>query len=266
MPNDTYKIKPAGGHILTIGRDLVQDYHAAILELVKNSYDADSPDVQISLKFDSDEEKSVITITDHGHGMTRDTVINKWMVPSTKDKLERLHTPNGRTMQGRKGVGRYAASVLGNDLLLTTITSEGEKTTVYLDWKEFEKAEYLQDVEILIETQKSTNEKQGTELIITGGSKFSKVWDKNQIKKLRTELKKLKSPVDTVVRKNTPDSFKIELTIEGHEEGQNKICEIIEPFPIFDLFDYKISGTVEADGKLILHTLTRKSKIYRMKK
>ena len=43
----TYKIKPAGQHILTIGRDLIQDNYAAVVELVKNAYDADSPDVQI---------------------------------------------------------------------------------------------------------------------------------------------------------------------------------------------------------------------------
>ena len=41
----TYTIRPAGRHILTIGRDLIQDPYAAVIELVKNAYDADSPDV-----------------------------------------------------------------------------------------------------------------------------------------------------------------------------------------------------------------------------
>ena len=39
----TYKIRPAGRHLLTIGRDLIQDNYAAVIELVKNAYDADSP-------------------------------------------------------------------------------------------------------------------------------------------------------------------------------------------------------------------------------
>ena len=43
----TYKIRPSGRHILTIGRDLIQDAYAAVMELVKNAYDADSPDVNI---------------------------------------------------------------------------------------------------------------------------------------------------------------------------------------------------------------------------
>ena len=31
----TYNIRPAGRHILTIGKDLIQDNYAAVVELVK---------------------------------------------------------------------------------------------------------------------------------------------------------------------------------------------------------------------------------------
>lgn len=89
------------------------------------------------------------------------------MVPSTKDKLERKTSPNGRVMRGRKGVGRYAASVLGTDLLLETVSTDGEKTTVFIEWDSFENAEYLDDVEVLIESG-SSNEPTGTRLTITG--------------------------------------------------------------------------------------------------
>jgi len=85
----TYKIRPAGRHILTIGRDLIQDSYAAVVELVKNAYDADSPDVNIVFRAKPDGSGYSIVITDHGHGMSRETVINKWMVPSTRDKLDR---------------------------------------------------------------------------------------------------------------------------------------------------------------------------------
>ena len=123
-----HKIRPAGRHILTIGRDLIQNAHAAVLELVKNAYDADSPDVDIRFRISRDRESHYISIIDHGHGMTRDDVINKWLVPSTSDKLIRRDSPSGRVMQGRKGMGLYAASVLGRDLLLETVTPEGERS------------------------------------------------------------------------------------------------------------------------------------------
>jgi len=57
-------------------------------------------------------------------------------------------------MQGRKGVGRYAASILGDNLLLETIAN-GEKTTVSVEWSSFEKARYLDEVEIFAESEKN---------------------------------------------------------------------------------------------------------------
>lgn len=140
--NDIQKIRPAGRHILTIGRDLIKDNQAAIIELVKNAYDADATKVDIFFEISSDRKSITITVKDNGHGMSRDIVINKWLVPSTDDKLHRKISPNGRILQGRKGVGRYAASILGNDLLLKTIDKENSKTEIYLEWSCFEKAQF----------------------------------------------------------------------------------------------------------------------------
>ncbi len=185
--SESYKIRPAGRHILTIGRDLIQDKYAAIIELVKNSYDADSPDVNVTFKASSDRKSYKINIEDHGHGMSRETVVDKWMVPSTDDKLKRGLSPEGRIMQGRKGVGRYAASILGNDLLLETITGKGEKTTLLVEWAGFEEATYLDDVEILIETEE-TDLPPGTRLTISGDRELLSEWDQDQIEKLKYDL------------------------------------------------------------------------------
>jgi len=37
--------------------------------------------------------------------MTELVVEEKWLVPSTSDKLNRRTSPKGRVMQGRKGIG-----------------------------------------------------------------------------------------------------------------------------------------------------------------
>ena len=239
--NETFRIRPAGRHILTIGRDLIQDRYAAIVELVKNAYDADSPDVDISFKPSNDDGSYSVTIKDHGHGMSRDTVINKWMVPSTDDKLRRRESPAGRIMQGNKGIGRYAASILGQDLLLETITHEGEKTTLYIEWDSFEKARLLDDVEILIETVQ-VKEPSGTILTINSNNKMSSDWDEKQQDKLTFELKKLMSPVSTMLDDTeNSDTFRIQLS--GEE---------VRPYPIIKLYDYKISGKIKPDGQGIL--------------
>ena len=244
---EAHKIRPAGRLILTIGRDLIQDVHAAVVELVKNAFDADSPDVSIEFRRQRRQQNYSITITDHGHGMSRDDVINKWMVPSTRDKLERRLSPSGRVMQGRKGVGRYAASVLGKDLYLETVTPYGEKTEVYIDWQIFEASEFLDDVDILVETSR-TSERSGTKLTITGDERHLDAWNAAQIRKLRFELKKLKSPVGSTV---TRDDFRIHFVVSGFP-NVNNVSEFIEPYPIFDLFDYRISGDIGTCGSGIL--------------
>ena len=254
MNNDiTYKIRPAGRHLLTIGRDLIQDNYAAVIELVKNAYDADSPHVDIEFKkLPSLSEYSIsIVISDHGHGMSRDDIINKWLVPSTEDKIKRGKSPSGRILQGSKGVGRYAASILGNNLLLETVTNKGEKTTVYAIWDEFKKAQYLDDVDVLIDTVE-VSEPSGTVLTINGKDEYLKEWDKKRFEKLRFELKKLTSPMSSIFNnEGNNDNFRINLKVEGFSDPED-VEETIEPFPIYELFDYKISGTIDANGNGVL--------------
>ena len=244
MPESgTYRIRPAGRHILTIGRDLIQDPHAAVIELVKNAYDADSPDAVIAFERTVSGEHR-ISVSDHGHGMTRDTVINKWMVPSTSDKEDRDGlSPGGRTMQGRKGIGRYAASILGKDLLLETTTPSGEKTTLFLQWGDFEHADFLEDVEILIETD-SVKHEPGTTLTMAVGAEGLATWRNAQFNKLQFELKKLIHPFRTMA---TDRAFDVVLRIFG-VPGVDDMDARVEPFPLVEHFDYRISGTIGADG------------------
>lgn len=169
------------------------------------------------------------------------------MVPSTRDKLDRRQSPSGRIMQGRKGVGRYAASILGTDLMLETVTPQGEKTTLLVEWSTFETAQYLDDVEILIETSE-VSDTSGTRLTMTGDSELLREWDQEQFNKLRFELKKLISPVSAAITKEFKgDEFRICLEIDGFPNVQDLI-ESVEPYPIFNLFDYRITGRVDADG------------------
>lgn len=245
MNSETFKIRPAGRHILTIGRDLIQDPYAAIVELVKNAYDADA--TKVSICFEKEGVSSLqIVIEDDGHGMTRDVVTSKWMVPSTNDKEKRKISPKGRVMQGRKGIGRYASAMLGNELFLETISKETkQKTSLYVDWNDFEKEEYLSDVDIPIESVKSSS-KSGTTLTIKGGEDYLNEWNDKQFSQLEKELRKLMIPIEK--NKVAEDyGFNIFLSITGFPglEFSNKK---VEPFPLFDLYDYRIRGMVQENG------------------
>lgn len=253
--SDVFKIRPAGRHILTIGRDLIQDPYAAVVELVKNAYDADATRVDIQFsKYEVSREVIngeeiihhgiKICISDDGHGMIRSVVTDKWMVPSTDDKQNRKVSPKGRIMQGRKGIGRYASAILGNDLFLETV-ADGTKTSLLVNWNDFEKAEYLSDVDILIES-KNTNDDSGTKLLMTGDETFLYEWNESQFKQLQKELKKLMTPIEDT--KISSDSlFKIFIDIKGFGNSDKK-NEEIEPYPLFDLFDYRIYGKINENG------------------
>ena len=255
--NTTYKIRPAGRHILTIGRDLIQDNYAAVVELVKNAYDADSPDVNIEFKAYPDCSGYSIVISDHGHGMSKNDIINKWLVPSTQNKLKRRKSPSGRIMQGHKGVGRYAVSILGTDLLLETVTSTGEKTAAFFEWTAFETTQYLDDVNIPIETLEVA-EPQGTQLTINGEAEHLAEWNKERFDTLRFELKKLKLPINTTLSSDdSNDAFHIRLAVKGFPKVEDTE-ETIEPYPLFDLFDYKIAGSIRANGKGVLTYTSQK--------
>lgn len=258
--DEKFFINPAGRHLLTIGRDLIQNQSAAILELVKNGFDADATVVDVSVVVGPYREGLEVIVFDDGHGMSRATVTDKWLVPSTQDKKDRRSSPNDRIMQGRKGVGRYAASMLGIDLLLETVDAEGEKTTVFLIWKDFEEAKFLSDVEVIVETE-SSSEPPSTKLTINGDDSNISHWNRTQIKKLNFELKKLISPVSQIIGSNSDDTFNIYLSYKNIEEGvPDKNKELVESYPVFDLFDYGISGVINEDGKAELIFINQKAK------
>jgi signal transduction histidine kinase len=262
IKSDTYRIRPAGKHILTIGSELIKDRYAAVVELVKNAFDADSPEVHI--KFSAFEKKEAekpgqfikIVIDDKGHGMSLDDVVNKWLVPSTDDKLKRNTSPKGRKLQGRKGIGRYAASILGDDLLLETVNERNELTTICVEWKAFENSEYLEDVDVLVETVK-TNKSRGTTLTIKGGKEYLEQWTENEINKLIFELKKLLSPTfiykeskSGLETEDSKEHFEIKLEFKNFPvEPYREFSETIEPYPLLELYDYRIAGKVSENGK-----------------
>ncbi|MBS9461031.1 sensor histidine kinase [Flagellimonas sp. 389] len=266
--NDTgYKIRPAARLIHTIGSDLIGDSYAALVELVKNSYDADATNVDIVFKYTKIEKESalIISIRDNGHGMNFDTVINKWLVPATNDKLKRKISKNGtRTLQGRKGIGRFAASILGQEMTLSTVDENGEKSETVIDWRIFKTDDYLENIEILVD-KNNTNEPSCTEiLIIAKDEKYEEVvlneegleetvekidsklsyWNRDTLEQLINELRKLISPFEESI----DDEFKINLSFENSPFPEIDENIKIDTYPIIQFYDYRISGTISDKG------------------
>jgi signal transduction histidine kinase len=245
------KIKPAARIISTMGEDLIKDMPAAIVELVKNSYDADAS--KVSVKFSCFTNKSSgrknlrIKVSDNGHGMSMDKVLNSWMVPATSDKLERKYSPAGRPLQGRKGIGRYAASILGSILKLQTTDEHGETSRLTMDWDEIRRSKYLDEVEIEISSE-ITESESGTKMIIFGNNQKLMEWDEYNIRILIKELRKLLSPI-----KVHESNFEIELEFGDFWVSQYKNRKInISEFELLEMYDYRLYGIVNTQGRASL--------------
>lgn len=237
------KIRPSSNIIDSIGKNLIIDEISAIVELIKNSYDADAENVIINLE--KNEEDLIITIEDDGHGMSLQTVEDNWMVPATSYKKNNKYSPlKNRRVLGEKGLGRYSVAILGNFLRLETI-KDNEKTTLELDWDNIKKYKYLDEIEFDINTQK-TCEKNGTKLIIK--KKNYSIWSENKKLELEKELRKLLSPVTA-----SKDAFRVFLSFKNFEiyTSNNKETKVITEkieilsYDLFEYYDYKLTANID---------------------
>src|SRR5436190_1388281 len=103
---------------LLVGRD-----STALLELVKNSYDADASFVSIDGESLSSQEDGRIIVQDDGNGMSLPQFREGFLRLAGRGKTlgERRSERYGRRFTGEKGVGRLAAHKLANILELGSV-------------------------------------------------------------------------------------------------------------------------------------------------
>lgn len=123
-------------HIGQLGRELVTDFVTALVELVKNSYDADAGSVQIKIE-NANTPYSRIIVTDTGSGMTQEEFEKKWMVIGTSNKVSEPYTPNGRNRTGKKGIGRFSVERLAERATIYSFTNQ-EDFKVSINWNRYE--------------------------------------------------------------------------------------------------------------------------------
>ncbi len=131
-----------------IGKDLINDDNIAILELVKNSFDADAKQVKVKyLNLKKNDDKNVeqfssstsrLIIQDDGIGMGINDIRDKWLNIAYSEKKTNK-TQHKRRMAGAKGVGRFSCDRLGEFLNLYAKTrKDSNYYKLSIDWKKFE--------------------------------------------------------------------------------------------------------------------------------
>ena len=107
-----FRFKVSGNLIKKLGEESITNKNIAILELIKNSYDANSSKVDLILE-NINTKDAKIKISDNGDGMTNNDLENKWLNIATSNKAEKSTKPQGRTTVGEKGIGRLSSESLG---------------------------------------------------------------------------------------------------------------------------------------------------------
>lgn len=263
------QFRPRARIIRTIGDQLISGPEAAVIELVKNAYDADASFASIKFRPPLEVGRGRIVFVDDGIGMALEDIQNKWMEPATTSKTAvRLSSKFRRRMMGSKGIGRFAAAKLGSKMALNSISDrDGKRVEVLipeLNWDLFSGDVYLSDISIDYLVQ-DTDEHSGTTIEI---SQLNEAWSPQKLERLYRELRRLISPL----AESADDKFGIYLDLsectkesagfDGLEllgfsrpsgDGQSQPIPPpefeVHPFPLLDTSDYEIAGFFDPRGK-----------------
>jgi signal transduction histidine kinase len=165
-----FKVSARAGKLF--GRENFSNPEGAIIELVKNSYDADAKnclvlfDVPTKKIKDSNgkeleipiKEKSTIYIIDNGEGMTEKVIKDHWMQIGTGNKEKEFISDDNRTKTGAKGIGRFALDRLGFETEMWTLskkTKDNVGSFWKMDWNQFDESDKaISDIEAELDALK----------------------------------------------------------------------------------------------------------------
>jgi C4-dicarboxylate-specific signal transduction histidine kinase len=233
-----------------LGDELVPNPDQGIIELVKNSYDADATECTVELVNIGIIGGSII-ISDNGVGMDKDAISEGWLVLGRSKKVNRKVTQLGRLPVGNKGLGRLAALQQGSQVILKTRPQNepGLEYSLTINWDDFQEVDVVEDVPFDMQNN-STDKQHGTEIIV---SNLKNIFTKRDIQRLARELLLLADPFDN------HSSFRIQLIASEFSEIEKQVNNAY-----FDDAEYHLKaninegGIAEASlldwqGKLIFH-------------
>ena len=247
-------------HLKNIGEQSVSSPVQALIELVKNSHDADALNCKVHFYADVSLENFLdvkkIVIEDDGFGMTFEDIRDKWMRIGTKSKEEETVSRFfNRRVSGAKGMGHFACQKLGNKITLKSspMMWRGRKSerpdenlTLNIDWNDYQTGENLTDIPNELVFSKREDKKHGIILEITD---LKYKWTKDDIEEVHSKLGNLLPP--KFISKRDEHAFKIEIEPHGFELSKENIESTIEKYAPWEI-------RARLRGSLITYTIYSK--------
>lgn len=225
-----------------LGEQLIKNESIALLELIKNSYDADASKCLVEMRSPESTENGEIIIWDNGEGMSKSTLSTAWLEIGTSYKEDLLK--NERTKRtskyerlrlGEKGIGRLGVHRLGRNIEIVTKQVNAKECSLKIDWDTIEKSTYLEDIPVSITERDPIEFKNetGTKIII---KKLRTPWTRKMARDCARSIVSLNSPFES------NDSFAVNFEIQNSSWLKGILSfEDIEHYKLF-AFDVRMAG------------------------
>ena len=263
-PSGRRALRPRARLLRTLGTDLISSEKVALIELVKNSFDADASAVLIRFQAPLAVGEGSVEIWDDGHGMSVDTLQTSWLDIATDAKKKRTRSESGhRRVLGEKGIGRLAAARLASEMLLTTRRPESDEVRLLIDWRDFDREDaYLDEIDVAWDvgepavfveggvadaafTEAAIEDWQRGQGTLLQLDKLSRGWDEADFDELRTALSRLVRPRPESEVAQAVDGFKIVLDLPS--EFDSLSGEVGSPEELRSPH-YRLAGSVDGRG------------------
>lgn len=232
-----------------IGRENVSRLDGAIIEIIKNAYDADA--TICVLYYDSDNKK--LWIADNGCGMDETIIKKHWMSIGFSDKDIEIKSGKGRIKTGAKGIGRFALDRLGSVCTMYTFNGTNHLTWK-VNWEQFIRGVNINEVyaeldyynfienNLLENIQNPDVRETISDNFITGTifeiSQLRDIWDEKFFERLKNNLTSLVPP-------SLSNSFKVYLFNMESKTFDSQITS-----ELLTSYDYAVDFSVSASGKV----------------
>lgn len=249
------EFKPSARLQYILSEELVSDPNVAVLEFVKNAYDADAIDVLISFDLDRDRRRSRLIVADDGQGMDYDEFERNWMHPGYSAKVGAGPTSMKRVPVGEKGLGRLAAGRLGETLDVYTRRRKKDKWVhARFRWSDFNDMNRdLHEIKIPWDDESEPPVEgvdTGTVIEITG---LKLRWDTRvpgrKVKgRATTRLGRLRQDLEVLLLPLTAGGQQFAINLEHDSELHEDEDGYVVP-PTMKLLDYEYAFEVKQIGK-----------------
>lgn len=244
MAKGKFNISP---HVVRrLGAELVTDNVTALMELIKNSYDADATYVKVTIDTNGNNSdpslyypthKGYILVEDNGCGMDEATIVKSWLTISYSSKRAvggvKKPSKKGRTPLGDKGLGRLSTQRLANICEIISKTENEAAVHAGFDWRSFDTAKTFSDVDVPIETI-DWDKSHGTKLILGDLIATSTTWTEEGITRFKAMLCQLVSPYKEL------RPFSVYVSINGERIDLDQEMNRLTQSAVTDIsFEYK---------------------------